>query len=67
MPDAPIYRVGLQPGGPHYVSDVPNIKEGPQAREPLNACTGRAMEKLWPKRLSDHQLKEARKKTLTVP
>ena len=34
MPDVPIYRVGPQPGGLLYVPDVPNNREGPQAREP---------------------------------
>ena len=32
--DAPNYRVGPQPGGPLYVPDVLNNREGPQAREP---------------------------------
>ena len=27
-------RVGLQPGGPLYMPDMPNNREGPQAREP---------------------------------
>jgi len=34
VPDALIYRVGPQPGGPLYVPDRPNNREGPQAREP---------------------------------
>ena len=34
MPDAPIYRIGLQPGEPLYVPDTPNNREEPRAREP---------------------------------
>ena len=34
MSDEPIYRVGPQPGGPLYVPDASNYREGPQAREP---------------------------------
>ena len=34
MPDALNYRVGPQPGGPHYGPDVLNNREGPQAKEP---------------------------------
>ena len=34
MPDAPIYRIGPQPGEPLYVPDTPNNREEPQAREP---------------------------------
>ena len=30
----PIYRVGPKPVGPLYVPDIPNNREGPQAREP---------------------------------
>ena len=67
MPDVLIYRVGPQPGGPLYVSDLPNNREGPQAREPsmcLNRVGwGEAMEKVWPKRPSDPQLQGAQKKT----
>ena len=33
MPGVPIYRVGPQTRGPLYVPDVPNNREGPQARE----------------------------------
>ena len=34
MPNALIYRVGPQSGGPFSVPDAPNNREGPQAREP---------------------------------
>ena len=33
MPDALIYRVAPQPGGPLYVPDTLNNRDGPQARE----------------------------------
>ena len=36
MPDAPIYRIGPQPGEPLYVPDTANNREGPQARGPLS-------------------------------
>ena len=29
------YKVGPQSGGPLYVPDVPNDKDGPQARDPV--------------------------------
>ena len=41
MPDALNYR-GPQPGGPLYVPDVPNNREGPQAREPSNCLNRRS-------------------------
>ena len=41
MPDALIYRVGPQPGGPLYVPDTLNNGEGPQAREPYKCLNGR--------------------------
>ena len=34
-----------------YVPDLPNNREGPQAREPSKCPNGGAMEKDWPKRL----------------
>ena len=34
------YRVGPQSGGAFYVPDVPNNREGPQAREP-SKCLNR--------------------------
>ena len=37
MPDALNYRVGPQPGGPLYVSDVPNNREDPRQGCPLSA------------------------------
>ena len=62
-----IYRVGPQPGGPSmcltYWSTEKDLRQG----SPLNAWTGRAMEKVWTKRPSDHQLQVARKKTLIEP
>ena len=42
---------------------MPNNREGPQAREPSKCLNVGAMEKDWPKRPSDRQLQEARKKT----
>ena len=42
MPDVPIYRVGPQPGGPLYVPDAPNNREGPQAREPSKCLNGQS-------------------------
>ena len=42
MPDAPVYRVGPQPGGPLYVPDVLNNREGPQAREPSKCLNGQS-------------------------
>ena len=59
----PIYRVGPQPGGPLYVPDMLNHREGHQAREASKCWMGRATEEDWPKRPSDHQLQEALEKT----
>ena len=42
MPNVLIYRVGPQPGGPLYVPDVPNNREGPQARELSKYLNGRS-------------------------
>ena len=36
----PIYRVGPQSGGPLYVPDALNHREGPQARKP-SKCLNR--------------------------
>ena len=66
MTDAPIYRVGPQPGGPFYMPDKSNNREGLQARGPSECLNGRAMEKDWPKS-PDLQLQEAQKKTLIGP
>ena len=63
VPDVPIYRVGPQTGGPLSVPDVPNNREGPQAREASKCLNGQSYGEDWPKRPSDHQLQEARKKT----
>ena len=35
-------RVGPQPGGPLYVLDTPNNREGPQAREPSKCLSGQS-------------------------
>ena len=40
MPDVPINRVEPQPGGPLYVPDVPNNREGLQARKPSKGLNG---------------------------
>ena len=40
MPDVPIYKLGPQPGGPLYVPDPWNNREGPQAREPSKCLHG---------------------------
>ena len=43
MPEALIYRVGpSMPGGPLYVPDMLNIREGPQARTPSKCLNGRS-------------------------
>ena len=36
------YRVGPQSGGAFYVPDVPNNREGPQAREPTKCLNGQS-------------------------
>ena len=41
MTDTLTYRVGPQPGGPLYVPDAPNNREGPQAMEPSKCLNGR--------------------------
>ena len=45
MPDALIYRIRLQPGGPLYMPDLPNNREGPQAREPSKCLNRRRYRK----------------------
>ena len=42
MPDALNYRVGAQPEGPLHVPDVPNNREGHQAREPSKCLNGQS-------------------------
>ena len=42
MPEALIYKIGPQPGGSLYVPDVPNNREGPQAREPSKCLNGQS-------------------------
>ena len=39
-----------------------STEKDPKQGSPLSVCTGRATEKDWPKRPSDRQLQEARKK-----
>ena len=45
----------------------PTAEMDPSQGSPLSTWMGKATEKDWPKRLSDHQLQEVRKKTLIVP
>ena len=40
MPDMLIYRVGLQPRGPLYVTDMMYNRDGPQAKEPSKCLNG---------------------------
>ena len=40
MTDVLNYRVELQPRGPLYVPDLPNNREGPQAKEPSKCLNG---------------------------
>ena len=47
--------------------DALNYREDPRQGSPLSAGTGRATEKDRPKRPSERQLQEARKKTLMGP
>jgi len=49
VPDAPIYRVRPQPGGPLYVPDTPNNREGPQAREPCKFLNGQSYREILAK------------------
>ena len=63
--DVPIYGVGPQPGGPSMCLTHRTTEKDPRQGSP--AWTGGATGKDWPKRLSDHQLQEARKKTLIGP
>ena len=66
MPDALNYRVGPQPGGPLFVSDVLNNREGPQAWESSKYLNEQSYEEDWPKRPSDQQLQKTGKKTHTA-
>ena len=43
--------------------DAPNNREGSQAREASKCLNGQSYREDWPKRPSDRQLREARKKT----
>ena len=56
MPDAPIYRVGPSQG-----ADVPNNREGPQAREPSKCLNGQNYGD-FPKRPSDASYKKFEKR-----
>ena len=67
MPDALNYRVGPHPGSSFKRLMSQTTEKDPKQRSPLNTWTGGAMEKDWPKGPSDHQLQEARKKTLIGP
>ena len=58
-----IHRIGPQPGGPLYVTEVVNNREGLQERESSKCLMGGAIEKDWPKRPSERQLQEAQEKT----
>ena len=42
MPEALNYRVGAHPGGPLYVPDTPNNREGPQAKETSKCLNGQS-------------------------
>ena len=42
MPDAPIYRVGPQTGGPLYVPDAQNNRKGPKVRKPSKCLNGQS-------------------------
>ena len=42
MPDVPIYRGGPQLGGPLYVPDMLNNREGPQAKESSKCPKGQS-------------------------
>ena len=42
MTDAPIYRVGPQPGGQLSGPDMLNSREGPQAKEPSKCLSERS-------------------------
>jgi len=42
-------RVGPQPGGPPYVPDMPNSREGPQAREPSKCLNRQSYRERLPK------------------
>ena len=44
------------------MSNVPNNREGPQAREPFKCRNGQSYRGRLVKEASDHQLQEARKK-----
>ena len=62
MPDAPIYRVGPQPGGPLFVPDTPNNREELRAREPSKYLNRRSYGERPAKEASDHS-KKLEKKT----
>ena len=57
MTDALNYRVGPHTGVPLCVPDVPNNREGPQAREPSNCLNGWSYGERLAKRPSDTSYK----------
>ena len=59
--------VGPQPEGPSMCLTHQTTEKDPRQGSPLSAWMGKATGKDWPKRPSDHQLQEARKKTLIGP
>ena len=67
MPDTLNYRVRPHPGGPFNCLTLQSTEKDPRQGSPLSAWMGRATEKYWPKRPSDHQLQEAQKKTRIGP
>jgi len=67
MPDTLNYRAGPNPGYPFKCLLLQSTEKDPRQGSPLSAWTGGTTEKYWPKRTSDCQLQEARKKTLIGP
>ena len=65
MPDTVNHRPGPHPGRPFMC--LMRRTTGPQAREPSNCLNGRATEKDWPKKPSDHQATRGSKKDSDRP
>ena len=65
--DAWNYEQDPNQGAPFKCLSCQTTEKDPRQEIPLSACMGRAMEKDWPKRPSDHQLQEAQKRTLIGP
>ena len=61
-PDSLNYRVGPHPGCLFKWLTRGTTEKDPRQGSPLSAWMGRATEKDWPKRPSDHQLQEAQKR-----